>query len=132
MTRRAYIGISGPLAYDYKNQGDKFDSRESSAPNPLLEDSLGLLICYDELVFLSPHLCPRNMRELPYISYLNDRVDFSEVFPVALEQADSLYAVPERTRQGVCKSMGSICTCPMQHNWPAITGTSRRSNISPR
>lgn len=96
MTRRAYIGVSGPLAYDYKNTGDTFDSRENSAPNPLLEDSLGLIVCYDELVFLSRHLCPRNMRELPYVSFLNDRSDFAELFAVAHEQAKTQYKVPDK------------------------------------
>jgi len=105
VTRRAYIGVSGPLAYDYKNTGDTFDSREISAPNPLLEDSLGLIVCYDELVFLSRHLCPRNMRELPYVSFLNDRSDFAELFSVAHDQAKTQYEVHDKRDKSFASPM---------------------------
>lgn len=91
--RRVYIGLSGPLAYDYQNQTDKYHHSETSAPNPLLEDSLGLLIFYDEIIFLSRHLCPKNMRELPYVKFLTDRVDFEEKFNVAYAQANEQYKV---------------------------------------
>lgn len=91
--RRAYIGLSGPLAYDYQNQNDKFHYQESSSPNPLLEDSLGLLVFYDEIIFISRHLCPKNMRELPYVKFLTDRGDFEEKFNGAFNQANSKYKI---------------------------------------
>lgn len=67
--RTAFIGLSGPIAYDYKNVGDKIHPVETSAPNPILEDSLGLMAFYDEIHFLAPQLCPRNMRDLPYVRF---------------------------------------------------------------
>jgi hypothetical protein len=85
--RRAYVGLSGPLAYDYKNQFDRVDARDGSSPNPLLEDSLGLMVLYDEIVFLSPQLCPHNMRELPFVKFLNSRPDFAPKFQRVLERA---------------------------------------------
>ena len=41
---------------------------------------MGLLVYYDEIVFLSRHLCPEDMRELDYVSFLTDRDDFSRKF----------------------------------------------------
>ena len=78
MTRKAFLGLSSPIAYDYKNTMDKIHPKDASAPNPILEDAMGLLLLYDEIVFLSPHICPKNMRELPYVSFLNERADFDK------------------------------------------------------
>lgn len=80
MPRRAFIGLSSPLAYDYKPDLPRIDPRDGSAPNPVLEDAMGLLLFYDEIVFLSRHLCPVNMRSLEYVSFLTDREDFNERF----------------------------------------------------
>lgn len=76
-TRKAFIGLSGPLAYDYK----PLQANRRSSPNPILEDSLGLLTLYDELIFTSRELCPINMRKLPYVSFLSDRVEFQRTMP---------------------------------------------------
>ncbi len=72
MTKRiAYIGLSYPLLYDYKNmapftQNDIYDS-----PNPIIDSPLGLMILYDELWFLCESLCPSNMRNLPYVKFVD-------------------------------------------------------------
>ena len=44
MSRSAFIGLSGPIGYDYRNSTDKSDPRDTSAPNPILEDGLGLMV----------------------------------------------------------------------------------------
>ena len=75
--RRAFIGLSSPLAYDYKPRLPLVDPRDGSSPNPILEDAMGLLLFYDELVFLSRHLCPADMRSLDYVSFLTDRPGFA-------------------------------------------------------
>ena len=41
--RIAFLGLSGPIAYDYKNKLD------AVYPNPILEAPLGLMVLYDEL-----------------------------------------------------------------------------------
>ena len=61
MTRTAFIGASGPIGYDYKNNTDRLHKDDHSSPNPVLEDALGLLVYYDRLVFLSRHLCPETV-----------------------------------------------------------------------
>lgn len=89
--RRAYIGLAGPLAYDYKNQADRPHAADLDAPNAILEDSLGLLMLYDELVFLSPQLCPQDMRQLPYVKFLNSRPGFASTFRHAIGLAEARY-----------------------------------------
>ncbi|GGF48971.1 hypothetical protein GCM10010922_26070 [Microbacterium sorbitolivorans] len=64
-----FIGFSGPVGYNY-NKGDRAVRPE--APNAILEDVIGLLICYDNLYFLSRDFCPRDMWDLPYVKFLSD------------------------------------------------------------
>ena len=47
------------------------DNDLQSSPNPILESPMGLLILYDEIVFLCRSLCPDNMRALPYVKYVD-------------------------------------------------------------
>jgi hypothetical protein len=65
----AYIGLSGPVCYDYKNRLNR------KYPNPILEGPLGLMILYDEVVFLHEALCPKSMRKLDFVKFLSDRKD---------------------------------------------------------
>ena len=92
MRRTAFVGLSGPLAYDYKAV------ERGREPTPILEGALGLLLCYDEIVFLTPGLCPPNMRNLDYVSFLSDRDDFAEamhkVRSVSEIASSSLYEPP--------------------------------------
>ncbi|MFF0527575.1 hypothetical protein ACFYT3_04215 [Nocardia amikacinitolerans] len=88
MTNRsaAYIGVAGVLAYDYKNPGSPKKFGNISNPNPILENVPGLLICYDDLYFLSREFCPRDMLELPYVHFVNELEDFSERAEIAYSQ----------------------------------------------
>jgi hypothetical protein len=67
-------------------------------PNPILEDSLGLLILYDEIIFLSPELCPENMRNLPYVKFLNAEAGFKQRIPEVLSKARSVYEIEDERR----------------------------------
>ena len=69
--RIAYIGLSYPLFYDYRNQAPLSENDTWDSPNPIIESPLGLMILYDELWFLCESLCPSNMRKLPYIKYVD-------------------------------------------------------------
>jgi hypothetical protein len=60
MARIAFIGLSGPMGYDYNNYQDK----NSTIPNPILEAPLGLMVLYDKILFLHPSLCPKSMLDL--------------------------------------------------------------------
>lgn len=70
--RIAYIGISYPLLYDYWNQADKSSNDLIDSPNPIIESPLGLMIFYDEIVFLCRSVCPNNMRNLPYVKFVDE------------------------------------------------------------
>lgn len=72
MKRKAYIGLSTPLFYDYKNMAPKTKADMTDSPNPILESPSGLIILYDELWFLTESLCPNNMRELPYVHFIDE------------------------------------------------------------
>lgn len=70
--RTAYIGLSYPLFYDYKHQANRTLNDLSDSPNPIIESPLGLLIFYDELLFLCKSVCPNNMRNLPYVKFVDE------------------------------------------------------------
>ena len=70
--RRAYIGLSSPILYDYKNLATKCDTDGKSHPNPILESTFGLMLLYDELYFFCRSLCPDNMRELKYVHFVDE------------------------------------------------------------
>ncbi len=63
--RKAFVGLSGPLFYDYANMmTDKF-------PNPVLEAPMGLSLLFDEIIFLDERVCPKNMHDLDFIKILS-------------------------------------------------------------
>lgn len=70
--RTAYIGISYPLLYDYGHQANKTSNDLSDSPNPIIESPLGLMVFYDEILFLCKSVCPNNMRNLPYVKFVDE------------------------------------------------------------
>lgn len=87
--RTAYIGISYPLLYDYEHQASKSSNDLSDSPNPIIESPLGLMIFYDEILFLCRSVCPNNMRNLPYVKFVDELYpDF--YFKGILEYADEM------------------------------------------
>ena len=42
------------------------------SPNPIIESPLGLMIFYDEILFLCRSICPENMRNLPYVKFVDE------------------------------------------------------------
>ena len=76
--RIGYIGLSYPLLYDYRNQAHLSENDLSDSPNPIIESPLGLMILYDELWFLCESICPNNMRNLPYVKFVDKM--FSDLY----------------------------------------------------
>ena len=70
--RTAYIGIAYPLLYDYRHQAKKSFNDMWDSPNPIIESPLGLMIFYDEILFLCRSICPENMRNLPYVKFVDE------------------------------------------------------------
>ena len=70
--RIAFIGLSTPLFYDYRNPASKAISDLGSSPNPILDSPFGLFLLFDEIWFLCRSLCPQNMRDLPYVKFLDE------------------------------------------------------------
>lgn len=86
--RAAYIGISYPLLYDYRHPAKMTKNDLSDSPNPIIESPLGLMVLYDELLFLCRSICPNNMRDLPYVKFIDEMYPdfyFSGIYNCALE-----------------------------------------------
>jgi hypothetical protein len=72
--RRLFIGASGPIGYDYEPS-----IASNVGPVPVLEDLNGILLCYDELIFLSREFCPPDMWDLPYVRFANEAVSATHI-----------------------------------------------------
>lgn len=95
--RRAFIGLSTPIGFDYRNSASKARADTHSSPNPVLDSPFGLLLLFDELVFLSRSLCPENMRTLPYVSFLDEDDAFPRVTEAEIEEVwKAAWDTPEK------------------------------------
>jgi len=74
MKRKALVGTSSPIGYDYSTQVTKVPSDSSSSPNPILDSPFGLLLLYDEIWFFCRSLCPENMRDLKYVHFVDEEL----------------------------------------------------------
>jgi hypothetical protein len=70
--RRALIGFSSPLGYDYFHQASRAPADRQDSPNPILDSAFGLMVLFDELLFVTRSLCPKNMRGLPFVRFLDE------------------------------------------------------------
>jgi hypothetical protein len=91
--RRAYIGVSSPIAYDrsrefsigYKNKEFVIPIGLSAIynglpyPTPIFESAYGMALFFDELWFLSRALCPPNMQHLPFVHFVTESTYISEI-----------------------------------------------------
>jgi hypothetical protein len=71
--RKAYVGLSSPIFYDYGNPAKKPDKRQNSSPNPILDGPFGLILLFDEIWFLTRSLCPENLRKCPYVFFVDEK-----------------------------------------------------------
>ncbi|WP_141662880.1 hypothetical protein [Streptomyces sp. Wb2n-11] len=83
--KRAFVGLSTPLTYDYRNSVGETISG-SAVPNAVLENVTGLLLCYDEIWFVSREFCPSDLQELPYVQFVTDFPELWQRALVAREQ----------------------------------------------
>lgn len=70
--RVAFVGLSTPLFYDYRNPAGRAIADMQSSPNPILDSPFGIFLLFDEIWFLCRSLCPKNMRDLPYVKFLDE------------------------------------------------------------
>ncbi|MFJ5210711.1 hypothetical protein [Streptomyces nigra] len=85
--KRAFIGMAGPLCYDYQNPKQV----EPEIPNPILENVTGLILSYDEIWFLSRALCPLDLEEVAFVKFVEDDSELIERAQVAFNQYTDLY-----------------------------------------
>lgn len=84
--KRAFIGLAGPFGYAYAHERPKLGG-DYSSPNAVLENVAGLLLCYDDLYFLSKQFCPVDMWDLPYVHFIMEDVAKAKSASIAIEQA---------------------------------------------
>ncbi|WP_190218564.1 hypothetical protein [Streptomyces griseosporeus] len=86
--KRALVGLSGPIGFDYANLSTVPLPNHSQGfqPNPILENTTGLLLCYDEVWFLTRDLCPVDMQSLPYVKFIEDDPALTQRCLVAANQ----------------------------------------------
>ncbi|MFD9812455.1 hypothetical protein [Streptomyces sp. NPDC059080] len=89
--KRAFVGLSTPLCYDYKNPIRPYSEEQWDIPNPILENTMGLLLCYDEIWFLSRETCPLALHGLEYVKFVSDDPELLMRARVAHEQYSELY-----------------------------------------
>ncbi|CAM0557909.1 hypothetical protein EHLJMEHL_03002 [Vreelandella titanicae] len=83
--RKAFIGLSTPVGFDYLNSASRTTADQYSSPNPVLDSPFGLMLFFDELVFLSKSLCPENMRSLSFVNCLDELNVLPNVSAVEIE-----------------------------------------------
>ncbi|MCF3171186.1 MULTISPECIES: hypothetical protein [Streptomyces] len=92
--KRALVGLTGPVCYDYKNH---LDIPSGRFPNPVLENVTGLVLSYDEIWFLCRELCPSDLQNAHFVKFVEDDPLLMERATVALEQFRNLaHEIPER------------------------------------
>ncbi|MYX07833.1 hypothetical protein GTW98_13635 [Streptomyces sp. SID8375] len=96
--RRAFIGLSGPICYDYANPIREWAESQSDIPNPILENVTGTLLCYDEIWFLSREACPVDLHEVDYVKFVSDYPTLLDRARVAHQQYTDLYWDQWRSR----------------------------------
>lgn len=79
--RKAFIGLSSPVGYNYNNGLEK----KFGKPNPIIDSPMGLFLFYDEIWFINRRTCPINCENLPYVKFLDEEYDLSKY---GLEQFD--------------------------------------------
>ncbi|WP_146051336.1 hypothetical protein [Agrobacterium rosae] len=89
--KRAFVGFSSCIAYDYQNKATKAASDLQSSPNPIMYGSTGLLLLYDEIWFACRSVAPESLRSLPYVHFLDEKypdIYLGEDFDKAIEDID--------------------------------------------
>lgn len=61
--------------------------RGKDEPNAVLENAVGLMLCYDELWFLRRQDCPADMQELNFVHFVEDDSALLSIAAEAYEQA---------------------------------------------
>ncbi|MEU4066232.1 hypothetical protein AB0F25_28170 [Streptomyces wedmorensis] len=67
--RRAFLGRFAPAFWDEANR-HRVGGQE--VPNAVLENAVGIMLCYDELWFWSRRECPADMQDLDFVHFVED------------------------------------------------------------
>lgn len=94
--RIAYIGLSTPVGYDYKNEASKAPADVMSSPNPILDSPFGLFLLFDEIWFLTRSLCPENLRSASFVKFLDEENKISFINDTEVDSINKSIVQVER------------------------------------
>ncbi|MGQ7754842.1 hypothetical protein ACUN29_41575 (plasmid) [Streptomyces sp. WC2508] len=113
--RRAFLGSFGPAFFD-QAYTHKVYGRE--VPNAVIENAIGLMLCYDELWFLRREDCPADMQQLDFVKFVSDDAQLTkQVTEARAEGARALERHP-----GVRQVLMPVVTdpeCASSPQWPS-------------
>jgi hypothetical protein len=104
--RRAFLGRFAPSFRDVANP-HKVEGQ--STPNAVLENAIGLMLCYDELWFLRRSDCPADMQNLDFVRFVSDE---------AALQSTATEAFHEGRRLLMQHAYDEVLTGLKQLRWP--------------
>jgi len=76
--RVGLIGLSSPCGYLYDHKR-LFTKKQPWSWNPIVESPVGLATLFDEIWFLHRALCPRTMRTLKFVRFLNEESEYANI-----------------------------------------------------
>ncbi|GAB2835838.1 hypothetical protein GCM10027073_74250 [Streptomyces chlorus] len=85
--RRAFLGDFAPAFLDYENLHEVYGKE---VPNAVLENVIGLTVCYDELWFLHRRLCPADMQDLDFVKFVSDDAQLAKVAEEVLQDSQRM------------------------------------------
>jgi hypothetical protein len=91
--RRAFVGFSTPVGYDYRRLPKTQTVHAVGEPDPVIYGSTGLICLYDEIWFASDKLCPLSMRQLPYVKFIDQHAGPLDLVRQGLD--DTIKAIVE-------------------------------------
>lgn len=98
-SRIAFVGLSGPLFYDFRYQASPTVADFGSSPNPVLAAPVSLMLLYDEIWFLTRSLCPENLRGSSFVRFLDENGALDDMDPVDARKWMDLNAGDNRAYQ---------------------------------
>jgi hypothetical protein len=111
------VGFSSPIGYNFSC------NVESDRPNALLDAPWGILIFYDEVWFLTRHLCPYNLQNLPYVRFVDKEYDLAALdLPTYDDYAKVRDSIPQPTRAEARRALDASLRANARPGWRIDTG----------
>ncbi|WP_146232297.1 hypothetical protein [Streptomyces sp. NWU49] len=127
--RRAFLGRFAPAFYDAANT---HRVRGQARPNAVLENAIGLMLCYDELWFVWREMCPADMQQLDFVRFVEDDSALMSTAVDAYEQCQEALPVPPGLLESPYIYTERIAKDPFKHHpYAKMTRSMRHPKHAP-